>query len=157
MDVSRALDAFLGMDGVGKLFAFMGSQDRPPPAGPPAPRPTQRQRQSWSCPGHCGSICSVTWQAAAGFAPIEVLVRVRTRSSSANHGPALGTAEAYVTSSRRLHTNLGSALGAFRIGSGGRMQRPVSHQLRFCLRCVLHWQGPRHGFFATDHFTIQLA
>jgi hypothetical protein len=35
MDVSRALEAFLGMDGVGKLFAFMGSQDRPPPARPP--------------------------------------------------------------------------------------------------------------------------
>ena len=46
MDVSRALDAFLGMDGVGKLFAFMGSQDRPPAAGPPAPRSSSAPLQT---------------------------------------------------------------------------------------------------------------
>ena len=85
-----------------------------------------------------------------------------------------------MTSSGRFRTNRGSCLGAHtqqqrQSGScSGHcrsiwdkqqpashqsrwMQQPASHRLRFCLRCVLHWQGRHHGFFATDHFTIQLA
>ena len=95
--------------------------------------------QSRPCVPHC-------------LAPIEVLVSGRARSRSANQGPALGTAEAYVTSSGRCHTNRGSAVGAFRIGSGGRMQRPASRRLMFCLRCVLLWQGRQDPLFCANPF-----